>query len=526
MQFTLSDIQKERCRRNLSYYIKEAWPIVEPGEYCHNWHIDAICDHLMAVSRGEIRRLIINVPPRTMKSTTVAVMWPTWEWISQPQTRWLFSSYALSLSIRDAQRSRRILESMWYKSLWGDFVQLREDQNAKSYYENTQGGARLSISVGSAATGHGGDRVVCDDPHNAQEAESTVIRQTTLDWWSETMTSRLNNPRTGAFVIVMQRLHERDLTGHLLAQGGYEHLCLPLEYDKRRICTNITWKDKEGNSHTEWKDPRNEYGELLWPDRINHQTVEMLKKALGSYGYASQYQQTPSPSGGGIFKKEWFRYYSIEHTETYSEYILQSSHGTKRIRTDQCREFITVDLAASLKEIADYTVIALWAQTPDNELLLLNIVRDRLDAHDQQKKIKWVFLTSQAEFIDVEASGYQLTMVQQLLRDGLPVRKYTPVRDKVSRARTVSIRYEAEMVFHPRRASWLIEYEMELLGFPTNEHDDQVDVTSRAGEIIVGTIEPKIRDFSISQEDINEMKAYERKQSRIIEEFEEDWLKI
>jgi predicted phage terminase large subunit-like protein len=508
----IEEIRKEKARRSLSEYIQQAWHIVEPGVYSHNWHIDALAAHLEAVTRGEIKRLIINIPPRTMKSTSVATMWPTWSWIDRPSLRWLFSSYALNLSIRDAQRSRRILESEWYQERWGNLIQLREDQNAKSYYENTKGGARLSISVGSAATGHGGDIVCCDDPHNAQEADSTVIREATLHWWAETMTSRLNNPRTGAFVVIMQRLHERDLTGFLLEQGGYEHLCLPLEYEPRHIQTNLKWRDENGDKHDHWEDPRSYEGELLWPDRINDSTVITLKRALGSYGYAAQYQQTPSPSGGGIFRKDWFKYCKIGRSGPNIGFFLIEPTGEKFVSQNLLRYFITVDLAASLKEMADYTVVGVWGQTSDNELLLLDITRARLQAHEQQQVIKDKFYTYHAEFIDVEAAGYQLTMVQELVRMGLPVRGYTPVRDKVSRARTASIRYQAGAIYHLNYADWLIDYEKELLAFPTGAHDDQVDVTSRAAEIVTGEVIPQIRSLDPDEEDVRDVRNFERRQ--------------
>jgi hypothetical protein len=222
----------ERARRSLREYIRMAWHVVEPSTpYVHGWHIDAMCEHLEAVTAGEIRNLLITVPPRHMKSLTVSVFWPTWEWLTHPERRWLFSSYALSLAIRDSLKCRRLILSPWYQRHFGHVYALTDDQNAKLRFENDKTGYRLSTSVGGAATGEGGDRLVCDDPHNVREADSDVIRAATLVWWDETMSTRLNDPATGARVIIGQRVHENDLAGHVLEQGGYEHLCLRCEYE-------------------------------------------------------------------------------------------------------------------------------------------------------------------------------------------------------------------------------------------------------------------------------------------------------
>ena len=228
----VAEIESEMARRSLREFVRQAWHVVEPATpYIPGWHLDAICDHLEAVSRREIRNLLINMPPRHMKSLAVSVFWPCWEWATWPERKWLFSSYAASLSIRDSLKCRRLIESPWYQANWGDRFQLTGDQNAKQRFENNKSGYRLATSVGGTATGEGGDRIVVDDPHNVNEAESDLVRRGVIDWWDQVMSTRLNDPKTGAKVIVMQRVHEADLAGHVLAQGGYEHLCLPAEYE-------------------------------------------------------------------------------------------------------------------------------------------------------------------------------------------------------------------------------------------------------------------------------------------------------
>jgi hypothetical protein len=212
---------------SLRLFVEAAWPIVVPAElFQANWHLDAICDHLEAVASLQIKNLLINVPPRFGKSTIVSVMFPAWLWARNPTLRWLFSSYAQALSTRDALATRRLIESPWYQSQWGSVYRITTDQNEKTRFENDKRGYRLATSVGGANTGEGGDLIVCDDPHNVREAESDTVRTGVVNWWNEVMSTRGNNPATTRRIVIMQRVHEDDVAGNILAQGGYEHLNL------------------------------------------------------------------------------------------------------------------------------------------------------------------------------------------------------------------------------------------------------------------------------------------------------------
>jgi hypothetical protein len=222
-----------RAEGSLYEFLKQAWHVLEPGTtYVDGWHIKAISDHLEAVTDGRIRKLLINIPPRHMKSLTVAVMWPCWVWIHKPGMRWIFCSYAQRLATRDSLKRRRLIQSPWYQGNWGHRFRLTGDQNEKARFENTATGYCLATSVGGANTGEGADVIVCDDPHNVRDRQSEVMLDKTITWWDEVMSTRLNNPNTGARVIVMQRLHERDLSGHVLQKGGWDHLCLPAWYEE------------------------------------------------------------------------------------------------------------------------------------------------------------------------------------------------------------------------------------------------------------------------------------------------------
>src|SRR5215212_7715104 len=336
---TRDEIQAGRIHGSLRLFVADAWPVLEPSRrFVANWHIDAICEHLEAITRGDLNRLIINLPPRHMKSLAVTVFWPCWEWLRRPETRFLFSSYAQTLSTRDSLKCRRLIEQSGVDdarvpdsertlierigylgvvellaAMKGDEPwALTGDQKTKQRFENSRTGYRLATSVDGTATGEGGDRVVCDDPHKADEAQSDVTRESVLEWWDGTMSTRLNDPQTGAFVVVMQRLHERDLTGHLVERGGYEHLCLPAEY--------------EPNHPFRWpEDPRTEPGELLWPDHLPRPALEDIKTSLGSYGAAGQLQQRPAPDEGGILKRAWWRWWPGDHAQApHFDQMIQS----------------------------------------------------------------------------------------------------------------------------------------------------------------------------------------------------------
>lgn len=294
-----AQVKTERARRHLHEFVRQAWPHVDPDPFIDGFHIKAICQHLEAVDRGEIRNLVINVPPRMSKSSVVAVMWPAWRWIDHPETRWLFSSYAQNLSLRDSVKCRRLLLSPWYQERWGDRFRLMNDQNSKTRFDNDKGGVRLATSVGGQVTGEGADRLVVDDAHNVKEIESEVMRREVTDWWDAAMSTRGNNPKTVARVIIGQRVHEADLCGHVLQRGTYEHLCLPAEYEPEHPFRRVTCIGYE--------DPRRQEGELLAPDRFGPVELAALKVEMGSaLRVAGQLQQRPAPREGAIFRAEWF----------------------------------------------------------------------------------------------------------------------------------------------------------------------------------------------------------------------------
>lgn len=460
----LLKIDAEECKRSLKTFAQRAWHLIEPTEFIDGMPLDAMIVHLEAVARGDITRLLINIPPRHTKSTLVSVMWPVWIWLQSPTERFLCASYSLDLSTRDNLRKRRIIESPWFQERFGPLFNLTSDQNQKRYFENNHRGYQMSISVGGGTTGQGGSYLCLDDAHNASEAYSETDRANAVIWFREVWTNRLNNQAKDKMVVVGQRIHDEDVCGYIVKERpDWVHLNLPAYYEPDFKCITPIWSD-----------PRNEENEILWPERFSSASLEGLRRDLGSTGFAAQYQQRPVPAGGGQFKKQWFRYYDA----SASHFTLITPEGNKRILRTDCDIIITVDLAISLKQTADYTVFAVWAVTKEKEVIILDVIRDHFDNPQQQKGLQLLYHRYHPKFIHIENVAYQLALIQQLFKEGIPVREFKPTKDKVARASTASVFYEAGRIYHPRIATWLPEFEDELLLFPMAKHDDQVDTVS------------------------------------------------
>lgn len=272
-QAVLRAVETERLRRRFHPFVRAAWEALHPGSaFCDGWHIQAVCEHLEAVSRGEIQNLLVNMPPGTLKSTIIAVMWPAWQWATDPSLSWIFASYAHALSKRDSVACRQLIESEWYRSRWGPGFALAEDQNEKMLYGTDKGGFRLATSLGSGVTGHHAARLILDDPLDARNAHSETERQSANDWIDQSWYNRDLGPGVTRRVVVMQRLHMDDPTAHLLSQGNWVHLSLPMEYEPR------TWVSPIG-----WSDPRKTAGEPLWPAMFPSESLAEYKAKGDAY---------------------------------------------------------------------------------------------------------------------------------------------------------------------------------------------------------------------------------------------------
>jgi predicted phage terminase large subunit-like protein len=445
-------IERELCASSLYTFAKEAYPILEPNrEFVPGWHIQAICEHLEACVSGQIKNLVINMPPRHMKSLLVSVLFPSWLWITFPERRFLMSSYAASLSIRDSMKTRRIIQSDWYQSRFGDLYQISTDQNEKSKFENDKTGYRMATSVGGRGTGEGGDYIVVDDPHKVRESESKVMRENVIKWWDEEMSSRGNDPNTVVKIVVMQRVHENDLSGHVLGQGGYEHLCLPAEFEPKRVFLK---------SCIGWKDPRTKEGELLWPARFTTKALDEMKLRMGSTVSAGQLQQRPAPDEGIIFKRKWFKFYTAQPA------------------VDKIS--LSADLTFKEGTANDYAVLQVWGKKGADKYLL-DQVRARMGFNAQIMALKGLV----AKWPDIQEKWIEQAANAEALLDVLKSKIHgiilVPARtSKRARAEAVSPQFESGNIYlpDPTIAPWISDYIEELAVFDNGLHDDQVDASS------------------------------------------------
>ena len=447
-------------RRSLREFIRNSWGTIEPGrDFYDNWHIDAIADHLQAVVKGDIKRLIINIPPRHMKSISVAVALPAWTWTIQPEKKFLYASYAGSLSIRDSVKCRRLIDSRWYKEHFGGEFKLTTDQNQKQRFENDKTGQRIATSVDGALTGEGGDIIVIDDPHNVREAESSTVREGVLEWWDQAMQTRLNDPKTGAFIIIMQRVHETDLTGHILRNEYYDwdHLCLPARYE---IGHPTPTRSRLG-----FTDPRTKEGDLLWPERIDVKTLDSLEKSLGAYASAGQLQQRPMPKGGGILKAEWWVPWEKDDLPDI-EYVLQSW-----------------DTAFSTKEKTSYSARTTWGVFRDRGMtcaIVLEMWYDRVSYPELRKIAQEAYQDYEPDAVLIEKKASGQSLLQDLRMAGVPVLEYLPDRDKEARAHASSALLEDGRIYFPFDKKWAKNLIDICAAFPATDNDDIVDTCTQA----------------------------------------------
>ncbi|ACL61739.1 phage terminase large subunit [Methylobacterium nodulans] len=452
------DAERIRARcSTLQGFVREAWHVLEPRTpYVHGWHIDAICDHLQAVTRGDINRLLINVPPGSSKSLLASVLWQAWEWgpAALPSMRYLATAFNDIPVKRDTRKARDLILSDWYRALWPEVVLTRAGETS---FANTRTGSREGVPFGSL-TSQRGDRLIIDDPHSTKTAESPAERAATTRLFREGAVNRLNDQEQSAIVVIMQRLHEDDISGTILKHNmGYVHLCLPMEFEAERRCVTTIG----------FKDPRKRDGELLDPIRFPRTTVEQLRNDMGSYAYAGQYQQRPAPREGGLFKRHWF--------------------GIVRAAPAGCEWVRSWDLAASEAKGSSqpaYTAGLLLGRAPDGTFYIADVRRDRVSAGKLERMI---VNTAREDGEDVRISlpqdpgGAGKFQAQYLIGQlaGFIARATPESGDKETRALPVSAQAEAGnivLVVGPWNEAFLDE----VSSFPSGSFKDQVDALSRA----------------------------------------------
>lgn len=506
----LYEIDKADAEESLADFVRQAWHVIEPGQkYSHGWHIDFICAHLEAITDGVelddgslYNRLLVNVPPGTMKSLLIGVFWPAWEWgpRNMPHLRYVCASHSLDLAIRDGLRMRRLITSEWYQKRWGDRVVLTGDQNQKTKFENEATGFRQAAAAGSI-TGARGDRVIIDDPHSVDGANSDAQRESTVQWFLEAVPTRLNNPDSSAIVVVMQRLHEADVSGTILDKRlGYDHIMLPMMYDAIRSPTTLLGID----------DPRQTDGELLFPARFPQEVVDRDSKVMGPYATAGQFQQEPTPRGGGVIKAIWWETWMEEGwppidyvvasidtaytTKTENDFSAMtvwgvfsgdystmraenyvSSRGKFRINADEAARF---DEGVRIRDMLD--------SNPESvpRVIMMGAWQERLELSELVAKVASTCRKYKVDKLLVESKASGLSVAQELRRlyggEDWAVQLINPGSlDKLARVYSIQHLFSEGMIYAPDRG-WADTVIRQCETFPKGKHDDLVDTVSMA----------------------------------------------
>jgi predicted phage terminase large subunit-like protein len=487
-QQTLDELDRVDSEESLATYCKLAWPILEPKRrFVHGWHIDAMTDHLQAMYMGHFNRLVINVPPGTMKSLTTNVFFPSWIWgpKQRPEQRFISWSYSQDLTIRDNRRTRMLMQSPWYNRIWGHQFKLLGDQNSKIRFDNDKTGFKIASSIGGLATGERGDYAIVDDPHNILEAESDAKRHEVQTWFLEVLPTRLNDPEHSNIIVIMQRLHDADVSGIIFEKElGYVSLVLPMEYDPEMHCTTIIG----------FSDPRSQENELIFPERFPREVVERDKRVLGEYATAGQFQQRPAPRGGGIFKRKWWNFYQGKGTER--------PKGCTDRPTFPCPEMEEYDLIMltidatfkkNVKELQKETakgsrvgmlvlgflgamvyVIDDWTQMMSFHETIANVKRILgLDEEWKGKSYPDIICT----LVELKANGQAI--VDTLVTEVPGVIGVEPEGGKESRAHAITPRAKAGQILVPEGESWVPAFIDEFGLFGSTARNDRVDALSQ-----------------------------------------------
>jgi len=443
---------QQLLREDLLSFIIRCFQIIAPrGRYLHNWHVEVMADQLQRCYHGETNRLIITLPPRYLKSICASVAFSAWLLGRQPNSRIITACYSNELAGKHARDTKEIMTSDWFIEIFPN-CRLDRRKITETELTTTAGGFRLSTSVGGTLTGRGGDFIIVDDPLKADEAMSETKRNSVNQWLSNTVFSRLDDKKNGCIIVVTQRLHDDDLVGNLLNSGGdWIHLNLPAiaENDER---FTLAMGQVVGRRR----------GEALHPDRESLETLEKIKRELGSHAFSAQYQQNPIPVDGELIKWEWFRFYDRPLERQAGDLIV-----------------LSFDTASKAEQINDYSVCTVWLRR-GNEHYLLDVQRRRLEFPALKRFVAQMTERYQPDAVLVEDAGSGTQLIQDLKERGQirPI-AITPEGDKLTRMYVQTPKIEAGYVLLPLSASWLEDFRTEVLQFPKGKHDDQVDSMSQ-----------------------------------------------
>ena len=473
-----------KAELSLHEFLKQAWRVIEGGvPFIDNWHLHVVAEHLEACYRREIKNLILNVPPRSGKTSLISVAFPAWVWLQNPEEKFMYASYAHSLSEEHGALCLALIQSDWYQRRWKANFNLTK--TAISFLKNNRTGYRIATSVGGVGTGFGASILIVDDPNNAKDLDSEAIRKTTNNWWNMTWPSRRNNADNDVRILVQQRTQEDDVTGNTLSRDHdkeWTTVIIPMEYEGKRKFRSVI-------NQKVYEDPRTIEGELLCPARWSQDVIKSLKNQLGEYGYAGQYQQRPAPAIGGIIRKPWFQWWK-DSTPPQIEFTLQSW-----------------DTALTANEMSAYSACTTWGVFYDSNhienVILLSMWRGRVEYPELRELAKRMYFdyrdngkTKNPAFkgrpvdmclIEAKASGDPL--IQDLVRGGIRAIPFVPNKygDKIQRVRLITPLIEGGRVWLPARApkyDTLLPYADEFLEsvacFPNAESRDLVDTMAQA----------------------------------------------
>lgn len=478
------EIDRIVCRRSLGEFVKRAWHVIEPPSQSliWGWAMQSICDHLQGVTEGLFRWLLINVPPGMSKSTITGVMWQAWEWgpRGMPYIRTIAASYQLQIAERDAMKLKRLVRSQWYQDRWGagapapapgqrDRRVIIGDVDRNDNFNTTATGFRLA-KPSTSLTGERGDRLIFDDPHSVETAESETERGKVTRTFRESVQTRLNNPSKSAIVVIMQRLHEDDVSGLILAQDmGYVHLMLPMRFEADRRCETPIFTD-----------PRTYDGELLFPERFDADAVERLEATMTQYAVAGQLQQRPEPRGGGIIKRSYWRYWDDQAAEE------EGVEPGKFPALDHV--IVSFDGAYTEKQENDPSACTVWGlwrtRRSRPRLMLMHAWAKRLEFNDAVVELEKVCKRFRCDFLLIEAKASGISVAQEIRRRNADAPWATRLidpknKDKVARAYGVQGFFEKGMIYTPDRV-WSDLVISQCATFPKGKHDDLVDTTTQA----------------------------------------------
>lgn len=439
-------------RENFSIFLHRTFLEIDNSQsFTPNWHLEVIADKLLAVQRGDIRRLVITQPPRSLKSVCASVAFPAWILGHNPKARIICISYSQDLADKFGRQTRQVMESPWYKAAF-PATRINPAKRADSEFETTARGFRMSTSIGGRLTGMGGQYLIIDDPIKPGDVLSRVQRQNVNDWFHNTLYTRLDNKNTGSILLVMQRVHEEDLVAHVQKWDQWDVLSLAAIAPQDEV-----YQLQNGKVLTR------KQGEALNPRLENLERLKEIQNTLGNYNFQAQYQQSPIPEKGNVINFDWFkRYTELPKNERGRLRIIQSW-----------------DTAMTAHDGSDYSV-CITAQVINKQYYIRDVFRKKLLFPDLVKEVKRLksLYNAREVFIEDKASGVEL--IQLLHRQGVPgIQAIKPEGSKEDRITAQSTLIENGRVFIPESAPWIEEFKREVNAFPRGAHDDQLDALTQ-----------------------------------------------